>query len=166
MTHVNGGGEVLTRHLLARRLVHLLHLFEWLVPQLGGGLREEVETFGSPSHEPADVRIIADPAEDVLDRFLCFIDRVLLRSAAVGARYVDLLRGYVPIGFFQLWHAQEQKEYPWSKGEAQHDDIMFAEMWPREFRRLLPSVICYHLLAEKRPWGNEWDGVRKQPRFS
>ncbi len=29
---------------------------------------------------------------------------------AIGSRYVDTLRGYVPIGFFQLWHASTQKE--------------------------------------------------------
>ena len=30
----------------------------------------------------------------------------------LSPRYVDTLRGYVPIGFFQLWHARAHKPYP------------------------------------------------------
>jgi hypothetical protein len=85
---------------------------------------------------------------------------------AIGSRYVDTLRGYVPIGFFQLWHASAQKDYPWSLGTAQHDDVLFAEQWPRPNRLLLPSVLCYHLCAQPPKLGENWEGKRSQPRMA
>ena len=83
----------------------------------------------------------------------------------VSSRYVDKLRGYVPIGFFQLWHAIAQKPYPWSLGTAGHDDVLFAEQWAGGHRRLLPSVICQHLCARPPRLGENWDGRRGQPRL-
>ncbi len=83
----------------------------------------------------------------------------------LGFRYVDPLRGYVPIGYFQLWHAGCQKEYPFSLGTASHDDTMFAEQWPHSKRHLLPTAICYHLCAQPPQCGENWDGHRKQPRI-
>ena len=88
----------------------------------------------------------------------------------LGARYVDPLRGYVPIGYFQLWHAQPERyapiEYPYSLGDAAHDDVSFAEQWPREHRHLLPTVICYHLVPKPvTKWGENWEG-RRQPRLT
>ena len=73
--------------------------------------------------------------------------------------------GYVPIGFFQLWHASAQKDYPWSLGTAQHDDILFAEQWPRANRVHLPTVLTYHLCAQPPKLGENWDGHRQQPRL-
>lgn len=84
----------------------------------------------------------------------------------LSPRYVDPLRGYVPIGFFQLWHASAQKPYPWSLGSAAHDDVMFAEQWAACHRRHLPTVICYHLCAQEPVLGENWDGIRKQPPIS
>lgn len=83
----------------------------------------------------------------------------------LSPRYVDPLRGYVPIGFFQLWHAQAQKSYPYSLGTAAHDDVMFAEQWAAEHRRHLPTVICHHLCAQEPKLGENWDGQRRQPRL-
>lgn len=83
----------------------------------------------------------------------------------LSPRYVDTLRGYCPIGFFQLWHATCQKPYPWSLGTAAHDDVMFAAEWPCSHRRHLPTVLCYHLCAHPPRLGENWDGNRKQPRF-
>ena len=83
----------------------------------------------------------------------------------MGARYVDPLRGYVPIGFFQLWNAQGQKPYPYSLGTAAHDDVMFAEQWAAAHRRHLPTVICHHLCAREPRLGENWDGQRGQPRW-
>ena len=80
-------------------------------------------------------------------------------------RYVDTLRGYVPIGYFQLWHASCQKDYPWSIGTAAHDDVLFAEQWPATCRRLLPTVIVQHLCARPPVIGENWDGHRRQPRL-
>jgi hypothetical protein len=83
----------------------------------------------------------------------------------LSARYVDTLRGYVPIGFFQLWHCSTQKDYPWSLGTAAHDDVMFAEQWPAPYRRHLPTVICRHLCVQAPSLGENWDGRRTQPRI-
>jgi hypothetical protein len=108
---------------------------------------------------------------DLRDRFLHLPQhqwRTLIESQVpvkIGARYTDALRGYVPLGFFQLWHASCQKSYPCSLGTAAHDDIMFAAEWPRSRRRLLPTVLCYHLVARTPMWGENWDGDRKQPRI-
>ncbi len=84
----------------------------------------------------------------------------------LSPRYIDLLRGYVPIGFFQLWHASTHKPYPYSLGTAAHDDVMFAALWPQSHRRHLPTVVCYHLCARPPALGENWDGKRKQPRIS
>jgi hypothetical protein len=84
----------------------------------------------------------------------------------LSARYVDTLRGYVPIGFFQLWHSSAQKDYPWSLGTAAHDDVMFAEQWPAPFRRHLPTIICQHICPHNPILGENWDGNRKQPRLA
>jgi glycosyltransferase involved in cell wall biosynthesis len=80
-------------------------------------------------------------------------------------RYVDTLRGYVPIGFFQLWNARTQKPYPWSLGSAAHDDVMFAAQWPATHRRHVPTAICYHLCAAPPAHRENWDGHRQQPRL-
>jgi hypothetical protein len=83
----------------------------------------------------------------------------------ISPRYVDTLRGYVPIGFFQLWHASTQKPYPFSLGTAAHDDVLFAEQWPRSHRLHLATVICHHLCSRPPQLGENWDGQRRQPRF-
>jgi glycosyltransferase involved in cell wall biosynthesis len=81
-------------------------------------------------------------------------------------RYVHTLRGYVPIGYFQLWHARAQKPYPYSLGTAQHDDVMFGALWPHSRRRLLPSAVCYHICARPPRIGENWEGKRAQPRIA
>lgn len=86
-------------------------------------------------------------------------------SSSSSAHYVDQLFGYCPIGFFQMWHATKQTPYPCSLGTAAHDDVMFASLWREEHRRLLPSVVCYHLVSRPPYYGENWDGNRRQPRF-
>jgi glycosyltransferase involved in cell wall biosynthesis len=88
-----------------------------------------------------------------------FIDRF------ISPRYLDPLRGYVPIGYFQLWHATSQKQYPYSLGSASHDDVMFAEQWARGHRRLLPNLTVGHLVQTPPKLGENWDGRRRQPRL-
>jgi glycosyltransferase involved in cell wall biosynthesis len=86
-------------------------------------------------------------------------------GVSLGARYVSTLHGYVPIGYFQMFHASCAHDYPWSLGTAEHDDVAFAIQWPESQRRLLPHGVCYHLLSERLPNGqNNWDG-RKQKRL-
>lgn len=83
----------------------------------------------------------------------------------IGARYVDTLRGYCPIGFFQLWHSSCQQPYPHSIGDASHDDVAFSSQWPLSQRVHLPTIICYHLCTDEPKWGENWEG-RKQKRFN
>ena len=85
--------------------------------------------------------------------------------SASHARYVDRIHGYCPIGFFQMWHASRQVDYPFSLGTAAHDDVLFAQQWPHHKRRLLPSAVCYHLCARPPYYGENWDGNRRQPRL-
>jgi glycosyltransferase involved in cell wall biosynthesis len=94
-----------------------------------------------------------------------WIDPSTGHGRQIGHRYVDTLSGYVPPGFFQLWHASQQKDYPWSLGDATHDDIAFAMQWAGEHRRLLPTALCYHLCAAPPELGQNWDGKRRQPRL-
>lgn len=82
-----------------------------------------------------------------------------------GHRYVDTLEGYLPIGCFQMWHADAQKPYPYSLGDAAHSDIQFSAQWPRDCRALLPTAICYHLCTRPPVHGENWSGVRKMPRL-
>jgi hypothetical protein len=82
----------------------------------------------------------------------------------IGARFVCPLNGYLPLGFFQLWHAQCQKDYPYSLGTAAHDDTLFSALWPRAQREHLATVVCYQLCARPPVWGENWEG-RKQPRL-
>jgi hypothetical protein len=85
----------------------------------------------------------------------------------LSARYVDHTVGYCPLGYFQLYHASCQKPYPFSLGDASHDDISFSMLWPQENRRLLPTVVVHHLVPEnhKSKMGENWDGNRKMPRL-
>ena len=82
-------------------------------------------------------------------------------AGAVRARYAYPLRGYGPIGFFQLWHTWCQKPYPHSLGSAFHDDVIFGASWPASQRRLLPTAHCYHLCAQPPVWGGNREGARR-----
>jgi hypothetical protein len=93
--------------------------------------------------------------------------RILITPAvhrAIGSRVVSSLYGYLPLGFFQLWHSSCQHDYPYSLGTAAHDDVMFAALWPLSQRRHLASVIVYHFCTEEPTWGSGWD-KRVQPRL-
>ncbi len=82
----------------------------------------------------------------------------------LGARIIHHDHGYVPIGYFQLWHGT--RRYPTHQGNAEHTDVLFACQWPRYQRVLLPEIICYHLesATEPGPFGTNWSG-RVTPPF-
>ena len=105
------------------------------------------------SHPQHRLRSLVDPTHD---RQLC---------GPLGGRLVSNLHSYAPLGYFQLWNTSTHKSYPYSKGTAAHDDTMFSCLWPTSKRRLLPSVIVYHLCPAHPKWGENWDGNRKQPRI-
>jgi hypothetical protein len=95
--------------------------------------------------------------------------RCLVESHArrpIGGRFVHTLHGYLPLGYFQLWHSSCQKPYPYSLGTAAHDDTLFSMLWPLSRRQLLPSALVYHLCEREPQWGENWEGHRKQPRLS
>ena len=85
-------------------------------------------------------------------------------SGTISPRYVDPIRGFVPIGFFQMWHAETQKCYPYSLGTAAHDDVLFGEQWPASHRRLLPTTVLYHLVSRPPKLGENWE-FRRSPRL-
>lgn len=90
----------------------------------------------------------------------------------VGARWADINFGYVPIGFFQLWHSKSDlwkgiriKPYPTKHNDACRTDVQHGLQWDRPDRVLLPELIAVHLESHPNaPIGVNWKG-RKSPRF-
>jgi hypothetical protein len=83
----------------------------------------------------------------------------------IRSRLVTKSCGYLPLGYFQLWHGSAQKAYPSSADGAGLDDVLYAQLWPSSHRRLLPSVIVYHLCVDTPILGENWDGIRRHPRM-
>jgi hypothetical protein len=75
--------------------------------------------------------------------------------------------GYVPIGFFQLWHpvSSDIFTYPEGHTDAGREDLLFANYWPRPLRGFIPEIIGYHLESEAARMGINWNG-RKTKLFS
>jgi len=83
----------------------------------------------------------------------------------IGARWADLRYGYVPIGYFQLWHQSSDvrkgvrlNRYPEWHSTAARADVKFALQWDRRRRQLLPEVIVAHLESGPSPTGANWLG--------
>jgi hypothetical protein len=74
--------------------------------------------------------------------------------------------GYVPIGFFQLWHSNSGRlKYPEHHSTAARSDMLFALQWPRSQRLLLPEIMGIHLASDAgRGMGANWNG-RQTPEF-
>ena len=88
----------------------------------------------------------------------------------IGARWVDARFGYVPIGFFQLWHQSaagrngiRTRRYPEWHSDAARADVKFALQWDRKHRVLLPEVIVGHLESQPAPTGANWKGRKTIP---
>jgi hypothetical protein len=89
----------------------------------------------------------------------------------LGARWAEHADGWVPIGFFQLWHAlgdewhgRRIRPYPRAHGTACRADVQHAKQWDRRLRELLPEIVVAHLESENCPNGTNWRG-RKTKRF-
>jgi Glycosyltransferase like family 2 len=89
----------------------------------------------------------------------------------VGSRWVSKIHGYVPIGFFQMFHGSAMIEhgyhlrnYPLQHGDAARTDVQFALQWDRRKRQVLPEVVVLHLESETSALGANWKG-RTTPRF-
>lgn len=74
--------------------------------------------------------------------------------------------GYVPIGYFQLWHTDSGvTRYPTQQNSnAEHTDMLHGLQWDREHRRLIPEFYVTHLATGPLTMGSNWNG-RKTPRF-
>lgn len=82
-----------------------------------------------------------------------------------GARVVHKEQGWVPIGYFQLWHTSAPYRYNYKLGCAAGADVWFPSQWPRENRILMPEVVVYHLDSElEHKKGLNWKG-RQSQRF-
>jgi hypothetical protein len=73
--------------------------------------------------------------------------------------------GYIPIGFFQMWHGSLGRRYPIALGDAEHTDVLHAIQWDEGKRHLLPEIIGVHLMSQPAPLGANWKG-RTTPRFA
>lgn len=73
--------------------------------------------------------------------------------------------GYVPIGYFQMWHASHGRRYPIARGNAEHTDVLHAIQWDAAHRHLVPEVIAVHLQSAPAALGANWKG-RTTPRFA
>jgi hypothetical protein len=85
----------------------------------------------------------------------------------LGTRVMSVdARGYVPIGFFQLWHpgASGITDYPEKNTDAGKTDMQHAARWPRCRRSLIPEILGYHLESDDAGFGTNWNG-RKTAEF-
>ncbi len=89
----------------------------------------------------------------------------------VGARWVNPTTGWVPIGYWQLWHSSQDevgglrvKGYPSNHGTACRTDVQHALQWDRRHRELLPELFVAHLESEPCKTGANWNG-RTTRRF-
>jgi hypothetical protein len=90
-------------------------------------------------------------------------------ALSLGATLLHGERGYVPIGYFQLFHSKYlyspfSFSYPEARGTAEQEDVLFALQWPRNNRRELPGLAVFHLESEPAEMGANWNG-RKTKRF-
>lgn len=93
------------------------------------------------------------------------------KSFEVGSRWVCPLTGYVPIGFFQMWHSSQDewrgirvKPYPRHHNSACRTDVQHGLQWDRKKRELLPEVLVVHLESENNSsMGVNWKGRKTKP---
>lgn len=100
------------------------------------------------------------------------VDSWLLQTSTVkympfGARIVHIygqegengkFGGYKPLGFFHLVHRSSFEKYPQNSLGADHCDLVFANLYGRQNRVLIPEIIGIHLESEGAGWGDNWKG--------
>lgn len=95
-----------------------------------------------------------------------------VHGSDVGSRLVyGVDQGYIPIGYFQLWHhgveysdIYRTRPYSTTSSNAAHDDVQFALRFDRHHRHLIPEFIVAHLVTDDLKYGKNWGG-RVSKRF-
>lgn len=95
------------------------------------------------------------------------------RGFEIGSQLVFTDSGYVPIGYFQLFHPDavefrgaRVRRYPMRHGNGCRTDAQFSLLWDRRDRELLPEIIVGHLESDGEvKMGANWSG-RTTSRFS
>lgn len=71
--------------------------------------------------------------------------------------------GWRPLGFFQLAHREAFESYPQNSLGADHCDLEFARLWPRNKRILIPELYVIHLESIRATDGANWNGRTTEP---
>lgn len=85
-------------------------------------------------------------------------------AEVMGRFYFPKAQGWLPVGFFQMWHSSAKRYYSESYDHAAESDIDFAMQWPRCQRVLLPEATVLHLSTEDSQPAMNWFG-RSTARF-
>lgn len=89
----------------------------------------------------------------------------------IGTRIVQYHgEGYMPIGYFQLWHPEGSgvKSYPVEKAGYDRTDVVHLKQFTGDNRRFIPEIVCIHLSSETHAAGQNWFGRKTQlfrPKF-
>jgi hypothetical protein len=86
---------------------------------------------------------------------------VHMNAFELGTRVMhDFAGGYVPLGFFQMWDPKTSgvTKYPETSTDAGRTDTLFAQLWPRSKRSMIPEIVCYHLESEDASMAKNWNG--------
>lgn len=97
----------------------------------------------------------------------CMVQAPGFKAGSFGTRIaIDAYGGYVPIGFFQLWHASTNRRYPLTQRDgAEHGDVLHAIQWEPHERHLISEFFVVHLNSQSsNRMGTNWQG-RKTPPF-
>jgi hypothetical protein len=89
----------------------------------------------------------------------------------IGARWADPHHGYVPIGFFQLFHrdatmyrgTRARRYSNYNHSDAARTDVQYGLLWDRHRRALVPELVVLHLESEPAPVGANWCGRTTRP---
>ncbi|MCE7039006.1 hypothetical protein [Dyadobacter sp. CY312] len=71
--------------------------------------------------------------------------------------------GWRPLGFFQLAHRSAFDKYPQETKGADHCDLVFSRLWPRNKRVFVPELLAVHLESERCGTGVNWYGRKSAP---
>jgi hypothetical protein len=88
----------------------------------------------------------------------------------IGSRWASPKTGYVPIGYFQMWHATEDewrgtriKPYPSEHNTACRTDVQMGLQFDRHKREIIPELFVVHLESERCEMGKNWSGRKTKP---